>query len=194
MFSGIVQATAPVLESRQGAGSLTIRVTTPTDWKVKIGDSISTNGVCLTVAKCEAGWHEYCLVPETLMRTTFGERIPERVNLEQALRMGDQLNGHVVTGHVDCVGEITERSSEGDSWRMRISFPKEFSGLIVNKGSVAVDGISLTVAETAADSFVAVIIPHTSTYTTLGSCQPGAKVNLEFDILAKHLAKMAEKL
>jgi riboflavin synthase len=194
MFSGIIRAVSPVLQSRTENGSLRIRVATPEHWQLKQGDSVATQGVCLTVSESAPGWHEHQLIPETLSKTIFGKAVPAQVNLEQSLRMGDPLHGHVVTGHVDCVGRIEAIRQEGDSWRLTISFPENFKNLVAEKGSIAIDGVSLTVASVAGASCSVVLIQHTHDATTLGSVAVGTEVNIEFDIIAKHLAKMASGL
>jgi riboflavin synthase len=194
MFSGIIRAISPVLATSSENGSLRIRVATPEHWQLKVGDSVATHGVCLTVAETGPGWHEHQLIPETLSKTVFGRRVPAVVNLEQSLRMGDPLHGHVVTGHVDCVGRIESVQQEGDSWRLSVSFPETFKNLIAEKGSIAIDGVSLTVASVSGATCTVALIKHTHDATTLGAATVGTEVNIEFDIIAKHLEKMARSL
>ncbi len=177
MFSGIIRAIADVKKFERKNGLLVLTVATPAGWVVKLGDSIATNGVCLTVSALGEGWHQYDLVPETLSRTTFGGVVPARVNLEQSLRMGDPMDGHIVAGHVYTVGKITKM----DSGWCEIEFPAEFARLVVLKGSIAVDGVSLTVAAVTDYSLTVALIPYTLAHTTLGERKVGDLVNLEFD-------------
>jgi riboflavin synthase len=192
MFSGIVRAVSEVKKSEMRNGSLVLTVATPSGWQVKLGDSISTSGVCLTVSAMGEGWHEYVLVPETLSKTFFGKKVPAQVNLEQSLRMGDPMDGHVVQGHVDTTGSIVNIISEGDSKRCEIEFPAAFAKFVALKGSIAVDGVSLTVAEFGANRLTVALIPHTLSSTTLSERRVGDLVNLEFDIMAKQLARIQE--
>ena len=194
MFSGIVQGVTEVVASEMKNGSLLLTLARPPHCVVKLGESVAVNGICLTIAGISENACTFELMPETLQRTTFGAEIPKVVNIEQSLRMGDPLGGHVMTGHVDCVGAITAVTEEGDSRKFGISFPKEFAKLIVMKGSIAVDGISLTVAALDKESFAVILVSHTLRSTTLSQKKAGDRVNLEFDIIAKHLARMAEAL
>ncbi len=157
---------------------------------VKIGDSVSVDGVCLTVVRMSGITFTVEVSPETLRRSTLsvaGKGHP--VNLETALRMSDPLGGHLVSGHVDGTGEILEAVPEGNSWRYRFRVPREIGRYLVEKGSVAVDGISLTVADCGDEEFSASVIPHTAQSTTLGMKKPGDRVNLENDIIAKYVEK-----
>jgi len=157
---------------------------------IKIGDSVSVDGVCLTVVRMSGVTFTVEVSPETLRRSTLsaaGQGHP--VNLETALRMSDPLGGHLVSGHVDGTGEVLEAVPEGNSWRYRFRVPREIGRYLVEKGSVAVDGISLTVAECGDEEFSASVIPHTARSTTLGKKKPGDRVNLENDIIAKYVEK-----
>jgi riboflavin synthase len=132
-------------------------------------------------------------VPETLSRTTVGTwRTGTRVNLERALALGDRLGGHLVQGHVDAVGEVLSRSAEGQGARLAISLPATIAPLVAEKGSIAVDGVSLTVASAGRDRFEVALIPETLARTTLGEARPGTKVNLEADVVARHVARLRE--
>jgi riboflavin synthase len=156
-----------------------------------LGDSIAVNGVCLTVVADEDGTLAFDAVPETLARTSLGvlDR-GARVNLEPALRAGDALGGHYVQGHVDGVGAVRSVEPEGDGRRMWFDAPAEIGRYVVEKGSIAVQGTSLTVAETDDDGFAVALIPHTLEATTLGTLAPGDRVNLEADVLAKYVEKL----
>lgn len=187
MFTGIVTDVARVRAHRSGKKSLVLTVEKPKKWrKIILGESIATNGVCLTVSKINNAAYDVVLMAETLSKTTFGIFVPKRVNLERSLVVGDRLGGHMVTGHIDTIGRVASVQSVGDSKVLTISFPKKFRRLLVAKGSVSVDGVSLTVVSVHATSFSVSLVSHTLLSTTLGDLQKGSTVNLEFDILAKY--------
>jgi len=156
-----------------------------------VGESVAVSGACMTVVDRGADWFVFEAGPESLSRTTLGRISPgDRVNLERALRAGDLLGGHFVSGHVDGTGTILERTASGDWETVWFACPREHAELLVEKGSIAVDGVSLTVVEALADRFSVMLIPHTRINTTLGEKAIGAAVNLEFDLLAKHVRKL----
>lgn len=196
MFTGLVQAlgTVRVAES-DGHGGRRFGVAEPgIARQLSIGESVAVNGACMTVVASNADWFVFEAGPESLARTTLGELLPgDTVNLERALRAGDLLGGHFVSGHIDCVGRVAERVVNGEWETVWFSFPNEYGELLVEKGSVAVDGVSLTVVDVEADRFSVMLIPHTRTMTTLGPKPVGAAVNLEFDLLAKHVRKLVLK-
>ncbi|GBC77366.1 Riboflavin synthase [bacterium HR08] len=162
---------------------------------LRVGASIAVNGVCVTVTGVERDGFRTQLSAETLRRTTFGQLRPGRaVNLERALRPGDRLGGHIVQGHVDGVGRFLERRPEGESWIFRFAFPSELHRYLVPKGSIAVDGISLTIAGLSDAWFEVAIIPHTLRMTNLRELRPGDGVNLEVDVLAKYVERMMAPL
>ena len=153
------------------------------------------DGVCLTVVARAGETFEFEAGPETLAKTTLGGLVAgDRVNLERALRVGDAFGGHFVTGHIDCVGKVLEETVTGEWLTVRFGFPAEFNELLVGKGSVAVDGVSLTIVDEQSECFSVMLIPHTREHTTLGLKKPGAAVNLEFDLIAKHVQKLFKKL
>lgn len=156
-----------------------------------VGESVAVSGACMTVVDRGADWFVFEAGPESLARTTLGRITPgDRVNLERALRAGDLLGGHFVSGHVDGTGTILERIASGDWETVWFSCPGEQAELLVEKGSIAVDGVSLTVVDALANRFSVMLIPHTRMNTTLGEKAIGAAVNLEFDLLAKHVRKL----
>lgn len=196
MFTGLVQAlgTVRVAES-DGHGGRRFGVAEPgTARHLTIGESVAVNGACMTVVDASADWFVFEAGPESLARTTLGDLVPgDPVNLERALRVGDPLGGHFVSGHIDCVGKVADRVVAGDWETVWFSFPKEYGELLVEKGSVAADGVSLTVVGAEAERFSVMLIPHTRGNTTLGAKAAGAAVNLEFDLLAKHVRKLVRK-
>jgi riboflavin synthase len=177
----------------EGRHILDIEGETVTD--LSIGDSIAVDGTCLTVTAAEHDFFEVELSDETLVRTTLGDLGPaDHVNLERPCRVTDRLGGHIVTGHIDGVGTLLEIRESGGTWWFSFSYPESLRPLLVEKGSVAVDGISLTVASLCDVSFGVAIIPHTYRHTTLGSKQVGQRVNLETDLLGKYVIRYLEGL
>ena len=163
--------------------------------KLALGESVAVNGACLTVVRNDADTFDFQVGPETVNRTVLGRLAPEDgVNLERSLRVGDALGGHFVTGHVDCVGKVRSRTKEGEWETVWFEYHPDFDDLLVIKGSVAVDGVSLTVVNVEPTAFSVMLIPHTLAQTTLGAKGGGAEVNLEFDLLAKHVQKMVRNL
>jgi riboflavin synthase len=193
MFTGLVQALGSVREATDAHGGRRLRIAEPVlAPKLELGESVATDGVCLTVVARADDWFEVEVGPETLAKTTLGRLVPGgRVNLERALRVGDALGGHFVTGHVDCVGTVLDGAITGDWVTVWFGFPAGgFDALLVEKGAIAVDGVSLTVVEARSDRFSVMLIPHTREHTTLGLKKLGSAANLEFDLLAKHVQKL----
>ena len=196
MFTGIVTDVGTVRSAEQ-RGDLRLRIATAYDLDtVDLGASISCSGVCLTVVDKGEDWFEVDVSGETVSKTA-GDHWREgaKLNLERALRLGDELGGHIVTGHVDAVAQIVGTCPEGDSTRIGISVPKELAPMIAAKGSVTLDGVSLTVnevreAEDGKTHFAVNIIPHTARHTTLGSLQSGQQLNVEIDVLARYIDRM----
>jgi len=192
MFTGIVE-TAGIVRAvvpGEGAARLVVEAGAFLDG-ARVGDSIAVNGVCVTITRAGGPLFEADLGAETLRRTTLGHLRPGvRVNLERPLAVGDRLGGHLVQGHVDGIGRVLERRQEGQGWWVEIAVPAALARYIVEKGSITVDGVSLTVASTGADRFGVSLIPHTCAVTTLGHLQADAYVNLEVDVLAKYVERL----
>ena len=197
MFTGLVQTLGTVRTANDdGHGGRNLTVHEPAIAPdLQLGESVSVNGVCLTVVRSDAESFDFQIGPETVHRTTLGTLQPGgRVNLERALRVGDRIGGHFVSGHVDCVGKVLSRETSGEWETVWFEYPKLFDDLLVVKGSVAIDGVSLTLVNVERTRFSVMLIPHTLAVTTLGLRQPGDPVNLEFDLLAKHVQKMVRNL
>jgi riboflavin synthase alpha subunit len=190
MFTGLVEALGEVVRvHREGAGrSLTVRV--PPAWvaEIRAGDSVAVDGVCLTAVDVERDALRFDLADETVRVTTLGElQTGDPVNLERPLRLGMPVGGHLVLGHVDGVGRVAGIEPEGDGRRLTVSVPVPLRPLLIPKGSVAVDGVSLTIAGLDETTLSVALIPHTLAVTTLGRRQPGAGVNLEIDVIGKYV-------
>lgn len=191
MFTGIVEALGRVERVERGrASGWRLSLVVPGAWGAEParGESVAVNGVCLTVVEAGNGALAFDLVEETLRVTTLGELAPGHlVNLERPLRLGGRLGGHLVLGHVDGVGEVTAVEAEGSGRRLTIAVPPALRPLLIPKGSIAVDGVSLTVAGLDEATFAVALIPHTLGETTLGRRGVGARVNLEMDVIGKYV-------
>lgn len=194
MFTGLIIGLGTVVSLRRKEPGASLTLSADTLAKdAAIGDSIAINGACLTVVEREGSMLSFDLSDETLRSTNLGLlKQGDRVNLEPSLRSDGRLAGHFVTGHVDAVGKIKSKTIVGDTVKVVIDSPGEVTRLLVEKGSVAVDGISLTVVEAARDSFSVVIIPHTARLTTIGFKNAGDTVNLEADIIGKYVARFLD--
>jgi riboflavin synthase len=196
LFTGIVEGVGVVERIERGAAiaHLSIREERLAR-EVAVGDSVAVNGCCLTVTAARDGALHVDAVPETLERTDLGDLAPgDRVNLERALRADGRLDGHIVQGHVDETGRIRELLRRGEDVRLVVETSEAFSGLLVEKGSVAIDGVSLTVVGVGRAAFDVALIPHTLGATTLGELQAGRRVNLEADILGKYVKRFLERI
>lgn len=194
MFTGIITDIATVRAIKK-TGDTRFEFTTSFDTsKIVLGASIACNGACMTVIETGDDWFAIEASAESLSRTTLGDLVVgSKVNLEQATRVGDELGGHIVSGHVDGVATLTKRVPEGDSLRLTFEVPETFSKYIASKGSITLEGVSLTVNEVDGNTFGINLIPHTQTETTLGSKQPGDRINFEIDMLARYVARMLGK-
>lgn len=200
MFTGLVSAVGAITQAQEGRDARRFVISTP--WRaadIDVGASISHAGVCLTVVERgdaedrSGGWHAVDVSHETLARSTLGAwAVGTQVNLERSLRAGDELGGHLVAGHVDAVGALVERTADAGSLRLDIQAPAHLAAMIAPKGSIAIDGVSLTVNAVAGGRFGVNIIPHTAEVTTLGGLQAGDAVNLEVDLVARYLARIVE--
>ena len=192
MFTGLIETIGTVagIEKRGTAARLVIQNSLPAG-EVSLGDSIAVNGICLTVVGRGTGTHAFDVSPETLDRTAFRKLgRGSRVNLERALRLSDRLGGHIVTGHVDCVAVVAERRSASGNITLAFRIPRKYAPYLIEKGSVAIDGISLTVNSVGPEDFTVNIIPHTASLTTLQDIRAGDEVNIETDIIGKYVGRM----
>jgi len=191
MFTGLIEALGTVQQVEvEGPGRRVVVSAPSLNSELAVGDSVAVNGACLTVVERNGDNVHFQAGPETLLRTNLGELKPgDAVNLERPLAVTDRLDGHFVQGHVDGLGRVAERIRQGDWELVWFSCSPELTALMVSKGSVAVDGISLTIVEVAADRFSVALIPHTLSHTTLGHKRPGHSVNIETDLLAKYVHK-----
>jgi riboflavin synthase len=190
MFTGIIEEVGRLAAVVRGEQSTEVRIATALD-PGPIGASLAVDGVCLTVTRRTAAEVSVTVGPETLARTTLGAlRVGDPVNLERALRLSDRLGGHLVLGHVDAVGEIERVRAVGPAREVTVRAPAEVLRYVVEKGSIAIDGISLTVNQVAAEGFGVTLIPHTLAATTLARKAAGARVNLEADVIGKYVEKL----
>jgi len=214
MFTGIIETLGRIASSEERGGDRRLLIeagellakarpggrdehgihAAPRHWGVLPGDSIAVNGVCLTVAKLHGQQFAADVSRETLSATTAGAwKAGQDVNLEAALTAGKPLGGHLVSGHVDGVGRLVSKSEDARSWRMRFEAPVDLGRYIARKGSICIDGVSLTVNEAEGAGFTVNIVPHTLQHTTLGRLQPGDAVNLEVDLIARYLEKLVSE-
>ncbi|CAH2031245.1 riboflavin synthase [Trichlorobacter ammonificans] len=192
MFTGLIECVGRLTGMRRSSGAVRLELTAPLpSGEVTVGDSIAVNGACLTVTSASDSHFSFDISPETVDRTTFRALEPgNRLNIERALRLGARLDGHLVTGHVDCTGRLERSESRGNARILTFSLPAQHGRLLVDKGSVAIDGISLTVNSVEDERFSVAIIPHTLENTTLAFLVPGQAVNIETDIIGKYIARL----
>lgn len=194
MFTGLIEEIGHVRDARAFAQGREISVSADVVTKsLKIGDSVSIDGVCLTITEIDKGVFKVFLSRETLSATTLGKiKIGSRINLEQAIAAGDRFGGHLLTGHIDATGKIYAIKRLGDSFEMEVEVPGEDLYLVVPKGSIAIDGVSLTIAAIRTNIIKVAIIPHTAKMTALGTKHRADSVNLEYDIIGKYIRRFYE--
>lgn len=190
MFTGIIEAVGRVALVRQQGSNLSFRISSPISHELKVDQSVSHNGVCLTVESTGDGYHEVTAIEETLRKTNLAQwQTGSLVNLERCLPLNGRLDGHFVQGHVDTTGICLNRTELDGSWEFRISFPEKFAHLVIEKGSICINGISLTCFDVTRDNLSVAIIPYTWQHTMLHSLQAGDEVNLEFDLIGKYVQR-----
>ena len=195
MFTGIVRELGTVVEAEEAGGGRALVVRAPeTSARTRVGDSVAVNGCCLTATAVDGDAIAFHAVPETIARTTLGDLArDDAVNVEPPLRAGEELGGHYVQGHVDGVGRIQSVEAEGEGLRVFVEAPDDVLRYCVVKGSITVDGVSLTVTELAEGAFAVALVPHTLEATTLSDLRPAQAVNLEADVLAKYVERLISR-
>lgn len=191
MFTGIIEAMGRVAHLEKEHSNIHFTIESPISGELKVDQSVSHDGVCLTVVACGPGWHRVTAVEETLRRSTLGTWQPgSPINLERCMMLGARLDGHIVQGHVDAVAECIGVQETGGSWRFDFRYPKTAAHLLVDKGSACLNGVSLTVVTPNESTFAVAIIPYTWQHTNFHRLQAGDQVNIEFDIIGKYVARM----
>jgi len=189
MFTGIISHTTKIKAAKKVSAGLAITFERPRQWAdLVLGESVAINGLCLTIERLDSNDFSCILMPETLKKTAFGGQMPSIVNLERALKVGDRLSGHFVQGHIDCVGKVLSTKKVGAS-EITIGFPGKFNNFVIDKGSITVNGVALTIVETERNRLSVALIPYTLQHTNLGNLKVSDRVNLEFDMLGKYAAK-----
>lgn len=193
MFTGIIETLGQILEVNNRGGNREFWLASSLTGELRVDQSLSHNGVCLTVDDLRPGAHRVTAIEETLLKTTLGSWKPgDLINLERCLPVNGRLDGHFVQGHVDARGTCLERLEKDGSWEFRFQFTREFAALVIEKGSIAVNGTSLTCFDLSEDQFRVAIIPYTFDHTSFKMLKPGDEVNLEFDLMGKYLQRQLQ--
>ncbi|MCH7640462.1 MAG: riboflavin synthase [Bacteroidetes bacterium] len=194
MFTGIIEAVGRIEQLEELGGGRRLTISCPFADELSVDESVAVNGTCLTVVAQDGAEFEATAVEETLAKTSLRDVSEgDTVNIERAMQANGRFDGHVVQGHVDTTGVVETIEQLADSWLVAIRYPESYSANLIPVGSITIDGISLTVARLAKESFTVAIIPHTWENTTIHDWQPGRRVNLEFDVIGKYVARMLEK-
>ncbi len=193
MFTGIIENTGTVTELNKNSGNLDLTITSPISHELRIDQSVSHNGVCLTVVEVKGNTHRVTAIEETLKRTNLGLlTVNDVVNLERCMKIGDRLDGHIVQGHVDQTATCLVVEEQSGSWLYQFKYIPSRNNLVVEKGSICINGISLTAFAAEGDTFKVAIIPYTYEHTNIHQVIKGSTVNLEFDVIGKYVARMLE--
>jgi len=194
MFTGIIETTGTVVSAGSEAGNLRISIKAPFTSELKIDQSISHNGVCLTVVDINKDSYEVVAIDETLRRTNMGKLVSgSLVNLERGMKAGDRLDGHIVQGHVDTTAVVKKISEQGGSWIFSFEYSPASGHITIEKGSICVNGVSLTVVESGSNTFSVAIIPYTMEHTNFRNLKSGDLVNIEFDVIGKYVSKLLQQ-
>ena len=194
MFTGIIETLGTITEIHREGGNLNLSVSSSVGHELKIDQSVSHNGICLTVVGIQGDTHTVTAIAETIQRTTVGHwKVGQHVNLERGMKLGDRLDGHIVQGHVDQTGMCTAIEDQSGSTVFTFSFDEDLGNLTIEKGSITVNGVSLTVVESGQGEFSVAVIPYTMEHTTFHALSPGDSVNLEFDVIGKYVARLYTK-
>lgn len=192
MFTGIIEATGQIEEVLQAGTNRTFWLSSPISGELKIDQSVSHSGVCLTVEEIKGNRYRVTAIAETLEKTNLGSwETGNLVNLERCLSFQGRLDGHIVQGHVDATAECVGKTDRNGSWEFRFRFPKQFATLVIEKGSISLNGISLTIFDVSENEFSVAIIPYTFEYTNIKHISLGSQVNLEFDMIGKYVQRIA---
>ena len=193
MFTGIIEALATITDIVHEGSNIHFIIDNPLAGELKVDQSVAHNGVCLTVTEINGSKYKVTAVAETLAKTNLGAWQPgDNINIERALLLGDRLDGHFVQGHVDTTATCIEKQALEGSHLFRFRFPAEFAALVIEKGSICINGVSLTIFNIGKDEFTVTIIPYTYEHTNFHTLEKGSKVNVEFDVLGKYLLRMAQ--
>ncbi len=194
MFTGIIENTGVIKELQSNGTNKTFWITSPLSGELKIDQSLSHNGVCLTVEEIKNGMHRVTAIEETLLKTNLGTwQLGSIVNLERCMQLNGRLDGHIVQGHVDVTAECIAVIEKDGSWEYSFTFPEKFSALIIEKGSITLNGISLTLFNVGINSFSVAVIPYTYKHTNINVLKKGDGVNIEFDMLGKYVQRMLQQ-
>ncbi len=195
MFTGIVETTGKLKHIDRDRDNITFTVLSDISNELKVDQSVAHNGVCLTVTEVGTGWHRTTAIAETLKRSNLGDlKKDDLINLERCLRLSDRLDGHLVQGHVDTTATCVRKIEQGGSWVFEFSCSPEHDGLLVQKGSIAINGVSLTLIDPGKGRFKVAIIPYTFEHTNFKQIEEGTRVNIEFDLIGKYILKNMPKL
>ncbi|HLP11841.1 MAG TPA: riboflavin synthase [Flavobacteriales bacterium] len=194
MFTGIIECMGTVDEVKPDQTNLIVTISSPISKELKVDQSIAHNGVCLTVVESNSTWHKVVAIAETLSKTELGKwKKGTKVNLERCLQMNGRLDGHIVQGHVDCVAVCDKVEDLGGSWKFYFSYDENETNVTIEKGSVTINGTSLTVVDSGKNTFSVCIIPYTFEHTNFSAIKAGTNVNIEFDVVGKYVAKLLNK-
>lgn len=193
MFTGIIEAVGKITHIESAGTNRSFWVDSPISTELKIDQSLSHEGVCLTVEAVENGKHKVTAIDETLKKTTLRDwKMGRIINLERCMQMNGRLDGHIVQGHVDTTATCTNRTAQNGSYTFSFKFEEQFAHLVIEKGSISINGTSLTVFDVSKNSFTVAIIPYTFDHTSISQVQPGEQVNIEFDMIGKYISRLAE--
>ena len=193
MFTGIIESIGAIQHIEQNGSNKTFWITSPILNELKVDQSVSHNGVCLTIEAVEENTHRVTAIEETLVKSNFNDlRVNDEVNLERCMQMNGRLDGHIVQGHVDAVATCTDKKDLNGSWEYRFLFPEQFAKLVIEKGSIALNGISFTLFNAGLNEFSVAIIPYTYEHTNMKHVNIGTTVNIEFDIIGKYIQRMMQ--
>lgn len=190
MFTGIIEQLGSIQHIVQDQGNIILSVQSNIADELKIDQSVAHNGICLTITAIDQDIHQVCAIPETISKTNIGTwKVGDSLNLERCLKLHDRVDGHIVQGHVDCTAVCVKRISNENSWLFRFQFPIEFRNLIIEKGSIAVNGTSLTCFNITDNEFDVAIIPYTYEHTSISQVKENDRVNIEFDVIGKYILR-----